>query len=174
MSNTDTVKNILISRDWFVDEYWFMARHHSETSSHTGPDHFRIVSEHSDAVKDLSGAGLIARILYELRRYYKPENADAHPFVKSLYFPEDGMQIDKILEEGITWSEANGNPLNQQQLFSDLAKDYELSGIGIWNHEDTDLIKHFIHAKCTKVFGDSPIKARQETPAMSASKLVMS
>lgn len=73
MSN-NICKNYLVIGDWFVDEYWFVVRHYSDVSSHTGPFHYRIVSESNDPVKDLCGAGLIARILYELRKYQiKPD-----------------------------------------------------------------------------------------------------
>lgn len=62
-------KNILIVGDWFVDEYWFMVRHHSDVSSHTGPVHYRIASQPDHFVRDLCGCGLIARVFYELRKY---------------------------------------------------------------------------------------------------------
>ena len=72
MTNTESINNIgtiLVVGDWFIDEYWFISRHHSDVSSHTGPLHYRIVSETTDPVRDLCGAGLVARVLYELRRY---------------------------------------------------------------------------------------------------------
>lgn len=62
-------KMFVVVGDWFIDEYWFISRHHSEVSSHTGPLHYRIVSDLEDPVRDLCGAGLVARVLYELRRY---------------------------------------------------------------------------------------------------------
>ena len=61
--------DILVVGDWFVDEYWFVARHHSGVSSHAKPLHYRIVSEENDVVKDLCGGGFISRVLYELREY---------------------------------------------------------------------------------------------------------
>ena len=69
MENTGNKKKVLVVGDWFVDEYWFVVRHHSDVSSHTGQLHYRIASEFGDAVRDLCGAGLVARILYELRTY---------------------------------------------------------------------------------------------------------
>jgi len=61
-----TTKNILIVGDWFIDEYWFLARHYSEVSSHTGPMHYRIFSDMHEPVRGLCGAGLVTRVLYEL------------------------------------------------------------------------------------------------------------
>lgn len=60
-------KTVLITGDWFIDEYWFITRHHSSMSSHTGQMHFRICSECDDPVKDLCGAGLVARVIYDIR-----------------------------------------------------------------------------------------------------------
>ncbi len=65
----NAVKNVLVVGDWFVDEYWFVVRHHSDVSSHTGQLHYRIASEFEDTVRDLCGAGLVTRILYDLRAY---------------------------------------------------------------------------------------------------------
>lgn len=59
--------NILIVGDWVIDEYWFLVRHHSEISTHTGLDHFRIsiTDPETDSYKDLCGAGHIARVLHD-------------------------------------------------------------------------------------------------------------
>jgi len=59
---------ILIIGDWVVDEYWFLVRHHSEISSHTGFVHYRIASKFGEPVKDLCGAGHVARVLHQLSR----------------------------------------------------------------------------------------------------------
>jgi hypothetical protein len=59
---------ILIIGDWVVDEYWFLVRHHSEISSHTGFVHYRIASKFGAPVKDLCGAGHVARVLHQLSR----------------------------------------------------------------------------------------------------------
>lgn len=61
-------RTILIFGDWVVDEYWFLVRHHSEISSHTGFVHYRIASRPEEIVSDLCGAGHVARTLYTLRR----------------------------------------------------------------------------------------------------------
>ncbi len=60
-------KTILIVGDWVVDEYWFLVRHHSDISSHTGFIHFRMLSNENDIVKDLCGAGHVARLLYHMK-----------------------------------------------------------------------------------------------------------
>jgi hypothetical protein len=57
---------VLIVGDWLVDEYWFLVRHHSEISSHTGFSHYRLASKKGDIISDLCGAGHVARIFYEL------------------------------------------------------------------------------------------------------------
>lgn len=61
-------QRILIIGDWVVDEYWFLVRHHSEISSHTGFIHYRIASKFGESVKDLCGAGHVARVLHQLNR----------------------------------------------------------------------------------------------------------
>jgi ATPase family protein associated with various cellular activities (AAA) len=66
---------ILIVGDWVVDEYWFLVRHHSEVSSHTGFVHYRISSKPDEVVRDLCGAGHMARILYQLRSKSRSEEA---------------------------------------------------------------------------------------------------
>lgn len=62
-----TNQTIIITGDWFVDEYWFVVTHHSTVSSHTGQIHYRIYSQRSHPVKDLCGAGLVARVMYDIR-----------------------------------------------------------------------------------------------------------
>jgi hypothetical protein len=63
---------VLIVGDWVVDEYWFLARHHSQISSHTGFVHFRVLSDQGEPMVDLCGAGHVARILLMLREKNKP------------------------------------------------------------------------------------------------------
>jgi hypothetical protein len=65
--STEQQKTILIVGDWVVDEYWFLVRHHSDISSHTGFIHFRMLSGENDTVKDLCGAGHVARLLYHMK-----------------------------------------------------------------------------------------------------------
>lgn len=64
---TEDRPTILIVGDWVVDEYWFLVRHHSAISSHTGFVHYRVSSDSAEIVADLCGAGHIARALYQLR-----------------------------------------------------------------------------------------------------------
>jgi hypothetical protein len=59
---------ILIVGDWVVDEYWFLVRHYSQLASHTGFVHYRIASKPEEVVRNLCGAGHVARALHELRR----------------------------------------------------------------------------------------------------------
>ncbi len=66
MSLEESKTTILIVGDWVVDEYWFLVRHRSDVASHTGFAHYRLSSEPNDLVFDLCGAGLVARLLYEL------------------------------------------------------------------------------------------------------------
>lgn len=61
-------KNLLIVGDWVIDEYWFLLRHKSKLSSHTGLMHFRMASKPNDVIADLCGAGHIARIIYEITK----------------------------------------------------------------------------------------------------------
>ena len=68
MNKTASEKHvILIVGDWVVDEYWFLVRHQSEISSHTGFFHYRLSSKPSEIVSDLCSAGHVARVLYQLR-----------------------------------------------------------------------------------------------------------
>jgi hypothetical protein len=69
MSQEDEKKNevILIVGDWMVDEYWFLVRHHSDISAHTGFVHYRLACDEIDTVSGLCGAGHVARVLYQLR-----------------------------------------------------------------------------------------------------------
>jgi hypothetical protein len=60
-------QTILIVGDWVVDEYWFLVRHHSDISSHTGFFHYRLSTQRNDTVSDLCSAGHVARVLYQLR-----------------------------------------------------------------------------------------------------------
>ncbi len=72
LSTPRSKPTILIVGDWVVDEYWFLVRHHSQLSSQTGAMQYRIFSKPGDRVKDLCGAGHIARILYSLRHRDQP------------------------------------------------------------------------------------------------------
>ncbi len=69
------MSNIIIAGDWVVDEYWYLVRHHSEISSHTGFVHYRSSSKPTERIIDLCSAGHVARVLYTLRsepdKYYK-------------------------------------------------------------------------------------------------------
>jgi len=60
-------ETIVIVGDWVVDEYWFLVRHHSDISSHTGFFHYRLSTQRYDPVSDLCSAGHVARVLYQLR-----------------------------------------------------------------------------------------------------------
>ena len=59
---------ILIVGDWVIDEYWFLVRHQSTISSHTGREHFRVVFQPGQIMRDLCGAGHVARVLAQLRK----------------------------------------------------------------------------------------------------------
>src|SRR4030042_7106449 len=63
---TNDKKAILIVGDWVIDEYWFLVRHYSDISSHTGFVHYRIASDEREIIRDLCGAGHVVRILYQL------------------------------------------------------------------------------------------------------------
>jgi hypothetical protein len=65
-SDSEKKPAIVIVGDWFIDEYWFVVEHHSTVSSHVGQVHYRIFSDRYQPVKDLCGAGLVARIMYNL------------------------------------------------------------------------------------------------------------
>jgi len=64
-------KGILIVGDWVVDEYWFLVRHNSDRSSHTGFVHYRLSSAKGDIVADLCGAGHVARLFSHLSKEEK-------------------------------------------------------------------------------------------------------
>lgn len=92
MSRTRT---ILIIGDWVVDEYWFLVKHHSDISSHTGFSHYRLANRPDEFLTDLCGAGYIARILFQ------------------------------------EFQNTNRN----------------IYGLGVWNNNDTRLMKHLIHCR---------------------------
>lgn len=54
---------ILVVGDWVIDEYWFLARHQSDTSSFAGFQHFRISAKPNDVFSDLCGAGHTTKII---------------------------------------------------------------------------------------------------------------
>lgn len=118
--------SIVVAGDWFVDENWVIAPHHSASSSHVGREHFRVVIQRDAIVKDLCGCGLVARLLYELRRYE---------------FRGKQLSLREIrkLEPEISDAQAAAMP-----------KEFGLFGIGKWNPIDTDTLRHFIHANCVK------------------------
>jgi hypothetical protein len=114
-----TSQNILIVGDWFVDEYWFMVRHHSDVSSHTGPVHYRIVSQPDDFVRDLCGCGFIARVFYELRKY-KIDNKKVNEIecvVNKLKEINDRIKNTQKQKDGINKDSVN--------TFNKSFKDYE-------------------------------------------------
>ena len=85
----DSVKNIgniLVVGDWFVDEYWFVVRHHSEISSHIKPYYYRIFTDAKHIVRDLCGGGFITRVLYELREY---EVQNLSKIINKIEFAQD-------------------------------------------------------------------------------------
>lgn len=57
----------LVIGDWVIDEYWFLVQHHSDISSHTGYSHYRISNKPGTFVRDLCGAGNIARSLHSIK-----------------------------------------------------------------------------------------------------------
>ena len=61
------MEGIVIAGDWVVDEYWYLVKHHSEISSHTGFVHYRSSSEPTERVIDLCSAGRVARVIYSLK-----------------------------------------------------------------------------------------------------------
>jgi hypothetical protein len=86
---------ILIVGDWVVDEYWFVAQHHSQLSSHQGLVHYRLSPEISDHVKDLCGAGHVARVLHELRK--EPDRRPYELVGLGLWNPGDTELIQHLV-----------------------------------------------------------------------------
>jgi hypothetical protein len=73
--NNNQEKNLLIVGDWVIDEYWFLVRHHSDTSTHTGLAHYRVINEPpEDVIRGLCGAGHVARVLLKLMEKDNPKN----------------------------------------------------------------------------------------------------
>jgi hypothetical protein len=70
--NDNKRRTILVVGDWVVDEYWFLVGHHSDISSHIGLQQHRLSSKPEDVVRDLCGAGHVARVLYHLREENSP------------------------------------------------------------------------------------------------------
>ncbi|HLP57671.1 MAG TPA: AAA family ATPase [Candidatus Deferrimicrobium sp.] len=83
MNQEDEKNNnvILIIGDWMVDEYWFLVRHHSDISAHTGFVHYRLACDELDTISGLCGAGHVARVLYELRAKNKDINIEDYKLV---------------------------------------------------------------------------------------------
>lgn len=100
---------VLIFGDWVVDEYWFLVRHNSETSSHTGFVHYRVSSGPEDIVVDLCGAGHVARLLHHLRI---TEKKDFDIVGVGQWNYDDQNQIAHLIharDEGIKCIAANPN-----------------------------------------------------------------
>lgn len=117
---------VLIAGDWFVDENWLIAPHHSASSSHVGREHFRIISRRGEVIKDLCGGGLIARVFYELRKYS---------------FDRSQLTLREICEKA--------QDLSDHQAAM-MAKEFQLCGAGRWNDADSSALPHFVHANCTR------------------------
>ncbi len=92
---------LIILGDWVVDEYWYLASHISERSSHTGFVHYRVSSNREDMVSELCGAGRVARTLF----YQINSSGDSKP------------------------------------------KGYRIHGLGNWSTDDTETIRHLVHAR---------------------------
>jgi hypothetical protein len=60
-------KRTIVVGDWVVDDYWFLAEHQSDLSSHVGVTHYRSAANRDDKVVDLCGAGHVARVLGHLQ-----------------------------------------------------------------------------------------------------------
>lgn len=64
-------RTYVIAGDWVVDENWFLVRHYSELSKHTGEAHYRRLEAAEgrddslpDKILELCGAGHVARVLF--------------------------------------------------------------------------------------------------------------
>jgi hypothetical protein len=57
---------VLVVGDWVVDEYWFLVRHYSDISSHTGFVHYRLACDKNDPISGLCAAGHVARVFFQL------------------------------------------------------------------------------------------------------------
>lgn len=159
------IPNYLVVGDWFVDEYWFVVRHHSDVSSHAGPFHYRICSEPKDTVRDLCGAGLVTRILYELRKY-NFDISDKISAIKDKIKDNEECDLQTIIDEikgdnkcslqtirilnKIIQKYKLGSLIETEnvELFENDKKEYQLFGLGRWNFRDDDILKHFVHAQC--------------------------
>jgi hypothetical protein len=182
LHNSDSFKNIgniLVVGDWFVDEYWFVVRHHSEISSHSRPFHYRIFSETNHDVRDLCGGGLITRILYELRKYkieilntIKNEISNIKNNKESWHqsFLDEHKEQIKQIEEGGPFRLQTIRQLNEiladlkqrtassieiitdpeDEIYQVADKQYQLFGLGRWHFNDQNILQHFIHARCQK------------------------
>jgi hypothetical protein len=62
----NTKPTMLVIGDWVVDEYWFLVKHNSEISSHTGTVHYRLSTRDREKFTDLCGAGHAVRILHTI------------------------------------------------------------------------------------------------------------
>jgi len=106
MTDNKQPETVLVVGDWYIDEYWFVVRHHSDISSHPGPIHYRIASESGEEVRDLCGAGLVARVFYELRRYGVNRLKERMSQIRwNPDAPENFKYILKKLEGGLTLEE---------------------------------------------------------------------
>src|SRR6185503_8789893 len=65
-STPENQNTILVVGDWVVDEYWTLVGHNSTLSTHTGAEHLRVSNEPEPPIRDLCGAGHVARVLLRL------------------------------------------------------------------------------------------------------------
>lgn len=86
-SDSSKRRTYVIAGDWVVDENWFLVKHHSELSKHTGKAHYRRLETEdtardvpADKILDLCGAGHVARVLYlERQRFQFPLEVNEAP-----------------------------------------------------------------------------------------------
>lgn len=141
-------QTILIVGDWVVDEYWFLVRHHSDISSHTGFFHYRLSTKRNDTVSDLCSAGHVARVLYQLRR----EGENHHKlFGLGAWHQADTELIRHLVhaKSGNGCTAASATYRLTPSYCNDVSKDVELvtlrpesstnRAIRQYHHEDGDL-----------------------------------
>jgi hypothetical protein len=109
-------RTYVIAGDWVVDENWFLVRHYSELSKHTGEAHYRRLEAadgkggaRADKILELCGAGHVARVLF--------------------------LERQRMIASS-----------NEGRLAQSPPPDFDLLAIGKWHLDDQAFLTHLVHS----------------------------
>lgn len=89
------LKNLLVVGDWFVDDYWIVQPHRSDSASRAGDSHTLALHRPEANVRMLCGAGLVASLLTMARDQETPLY---HVTGLGAWHPEDTKHLVQMLD----------------------------------------------------------------------------